>query len=482
MERDNRMSENKYLPIGTTIANKYEIIDILGEDEFELLYLIKAIGRNGSFFVAKELFLETFSFREQNYVSTIVEARGVFNKRKKQIIEELSTLKHNPQYNEIKIYGYEEDNDTIYTIMGFSSNASIERYLQFTPKENTILPELKQLRKKEKRNKGGDKKGVGLFFIFGLFLMLLTLGATIFYVYKFLRTNGVEVEEKFIAPKEISLKEHVVSEPKKPEKIVKTLAPKIVETAIPSISKPIISNSIAEKSTIKKEVIEKEVIEKEIIEKTPIINKPHVDKIEVIAQAKKVANKLAVKVEENKTIVNQEKLPPLAKVKKSIEKKVSIEKNLIEKKLIEKAKLSEMKKPKEITKKKKVEVSAKERIEKFLNSYIHTTSTASAQKTLRFYDKKLSKYFRFKNATHKTILKSQKRYNEKWMKRDFKISSFKIVKRYQKKGVNYYDLKTTTLWHVSNSKGKKRSGKSRGFMRLKEIDGSFKITSIYSLK
>ena len=472
MGRDNRMSENKYLPISTTIANKYEIIDILGEDEFELLYLVKAIGRKGSFFIAKELFLETFSFREQNYVSTIVDARGVFNKRKKQIIEELSNLKHNPQYNEIKIYGYEEDNDTIYTIMGFSSNASIERYLQFTPKENTILPELKQLRKKEKRNKGGDKKGVGLFFIFGIFLILLTLGATIFYAYKFLRNNGLEVEEKFIAPKEISLKEHVVSEAKKPEKIVKTLAPKIVETAIPSISKPIISNSIAEKSTIKKEVIKKE-----IIEKTPIINKPHVEKIEVIAQAQKIAEKLAVKIEENKTIVNQEKLPPLTNVKKSIEKKVSIEK-----KLIEKAKLTEIKKPKEITKKKKAEVSVEERIEKFLNDYIHTTSIASAQKTLRFYDKKLSKYFRFKQATHKTILKSQKRYNEKWMKRDFKMSDLKIVKRYQKKGLNYYDLKTTTTWHVSNAKGKKRSGKSRGFMRLKEIDGSFKITSIYSLK
>lgn len=466
MERDNRMSENKYLPIGTKIANKYEIIDILGEDEFELLYLIKGIGRKGSFFVAKELFLETFSFREENYVSTVVEARGVFNKRKKQIIEELSALKHNPQYNEIKIYGYEEENDTIYTIMGFSSNASIERYLQFTPKENTVLPELKQLRKKEKRNKRGEKKRIGLFFIFGLFLMLLTLGATIFYAYKFLRTNGVEVEEKFIAPKEVLLKEHVMSKPKKVEKTVTTLAPKVVETATPSIHKPSISKPIAETSTIEKEVI----------------NKPHVEKIEVIAQAKKVAEKLAVKLEENKTIVNQEMLPPLPKVKKSMEKKISLEEKVTEKKLTTKEKDIEKEKPKEITKNKKAEVFVDERIEKFLNSYIHTTSTASAQKTLRFYDKKLSKYFRFKQATHKTILKSQKRYNEKWTKRDFKISSFKITKRYQKKGVNYYNLKTMTTWHVSNAKGKKRSGKSRGFMRLKEIDGGFKITSIYSLK
>jgi len=117
----------------------------------------------------------------------------------------------------------------------------------------------------------------------------------------------------------------------------------------------------------------------------------------------------------------------------------------------------------------------------FLNHYI-TASASSAEETMEFYDKKVTKYFRFNHPSHKTIAKSQKRYNKKWVRREFKISDFKLVKTYKKNGINYYDLKTTTVWNVANKRGKKLSGKSRGRMTLKEVGDSFKITSIYTVK
>jgi hypothetical protein len=120
-------------------------------------------------------------------------------------------------------------------------------------------------------------------------------------------------------------------------------------------------------------------------------------------------------------------------------------------------------------------------LKEFLDTYIGASAT-SAEDTLKFYDKKVKKYFRFNHPSHERILKSQKRYNKKWIDREFEISDFQIVKTYQKNGVNYYDLTTTTVWNVRNKRGKKLSGKSRGYMILKELGDSFKITSIYTIK
>jgi len=181
------MKENKYLPIGSNIADKYEVIDILGEDEFEILYLVRDIQRQKTFFVLKELFLETFSSREGDLVFTIPEALGVFHKRKKQIIEEIKSRKGNLKNSEIKIYGYEDENNTVYTIMEYSNNASLEKYLHFIHKDTEPLPTLDELLSKEK------------IFDYALILKILLLSGLVlgitFYAYTFFQKDSLENDE-----------------------------------------------------------------------------------------------------------------------------------------------------------------------------------------------------------------------------------------------------------------------------------------------
>ena len=144
---------SKYLANGTIIGNHYEIIDILGEDDFEILYLVKNIHRRGSFFVIKELFLEVFSTRKDTRVETIPEALGVFNKRKSEIISEIDRIHRKHIENEIKVFAYFEENDTIYSCMAYTPNAKVEEYLQFEPKSDTKLPLLEELTQTEEEKK-----------------------------------------------------------------------------------------------------------------------------------------------------------------------------------------------------------------------------------------------------------------------------------------------------------------------------------------
>jgi len=127
-------------------------------------------------------------------------------------------------------------------------------------------------------------------------------------------------------------------------------------------------------------------------------------------------------------------------------------------------------------------ISIEMRIKSFLDDYIKSSSTGSISDTLNYYDTRVKKYFRFTNATHNTIRKSKQRYNKKWTNRRFEIIDFKIVKSYQKNSINYFDVKTTTIWTVYNQRNQKFSGKSKGIMTLKEVEKSFKIISISTVK
>jgi len=412
------MKENKYLPSGSTIADKYEVVDVLGEDEFEILYLVRDINRKGSFFVLKELFLETFSKREGELVFTVPEALGVFHKRKKEIIEEIKTQKLNSLNSEIKIYGYEDENNTVYTIMEFSNNASLEKYLQFTPKDVKSLPALDTLIKK--------KKSFNYAPILKILLSLGLVSGITFYGYRFFQQNSLEKDDYAL---------------KKP---VSKNFPKLKER-VTSVEKPEVQTHVALSSTtiVKQKHLKKEENRTEVVSK--VIKKPMVSTPPIVEE------KIIATLDNHQS--NEDKV-----VAVSEEKKVTKKKSMI-----------------------KVKHSAslpiKERLKAFLDKYI-MASARSKEGTLRFYDKHVKRYFKFKNPTHKTILRSQKIYNRKWVHREFKISYFKILKSYQKHGVHYYNLQTTTVWHIKSKRGKKISGKSRGFMTVKEVGDGFKITSI----
>jgi len=426
------MEKNKYLPAGSIIAKKYEVIETLGEDEFEILYLVRDIKRKGSFFVLKELFLETFSSREGELVFTVPEALGVFHKRKKQIIEEIKSQKLNSIKSEIKIYGYEDENNTIYTIMEFSNNASLEKYLQFTPKDVKSLPVLDELLNKKK------------IFNYSIILKILLLTGLLlgiaFYAYIYFQKSSLK-ENAYELKKPVN-KNFPKLKDRKKEVEEKSHKPQIKEVEV----KKDVSVKVEENLT----KVLPETTEELILE--PIIPKMIFD--ENLSEEPK-NSKNSTHKEHKETVTSS-----LVEDNFSKEKSVKEEKMAVVKKRI---------------------VPIDTRLKEFLDNYI-TASASSAEETMKFYDKKVKKYFRFNHPTHKTIIKSQKKYNKKWVKREFEISDFKIVKIYKKNNVNYYNLKTTTVWHVRNKRGKKLSGKSRGFMTLKEVGDSFTITSIYSLK
>jgi hypothetical protein len=460
------MKESKYLPIGSIIANKYEVIDILGEDEFEILYLVRDINRKGSFFVLKELFLDTFSKREGELVFTVPEALGVFHKRKKQIIEEITTQKPQLLKNEIKVYGYEDENNTVYTIMEFSNNASLEKYLQFTPKDVKSLPVLEELLKKNK------KPFNYLSFLKKLLFIALLLGIA-FFAYWFFQQNRLEQDEyalkKPTSKNFPTLKERGTS-------VAKTEVQAHIST--PSATTTVRQITPKKEEPLKKELsLKKELPLKKEENHPKIVTQTTKEPKEAMVATKPsvIEEKRSSKLENNQT----HKPTEVARVEENRvkkETKVTQSKSVTEKKkVIEQKKLIEHRSVKE--KKQPASLSINERLKAFLEKY--TTALASQEGTLKFYDKRVKRYFKFKNPTHKTIARSQKIYNRKWTKRDFSIADFKIVKSYQKNGVGYYDLKTTTLWHIANRQGKKRSGKSEEKLTLKEVGDGFKIVSIY---
>ncbi len=420
------MDRSKYLPVGWHIANKYEIIEVLGEDEFEILYLVRDIKRKGSFFVIKELFFETFSIREENFVSTSIEARAVFHKRKKEIKDEINARKLTIDSDEIRIFGYEEENDTIYTIMEYSSNASLERYLQYIDSDGASLPMLSKLVKE-------DKKRVSTSLSIKIFLALIVLLGMAYYLYQFFqKSESVE-----------SSKSSVVDEKK---------LPKLQDR---------------EEYVVKK-VAKAKTIEEPIVEKKPMVLKSelNISKVSKAVESIKADENSSIKTKEENLSKRQRNIT--SSIDTKIDNNSSLKVNFKSKEKVEPEDNSSTQTP---------EVA----IKIFLDNYIYATAT-SVKESLKYYDKRVKRYFRFRNIGHKTVANSQKRYNRKWTKRDFKILDFKILKSYKIDNINYYKIKTTTSWRVSNSRGKRLSGKSRGIMILKEFENSFKIVSIYRIK
>jgi hypothetical protein len=315
--------------------------------------------------------------------------------------------------------------------MEFSNNASLEKYLQYTPKDINSLPTLDELL-------NAEKKGKSTSFFLKLFLFLGIILVLMFYLYQYFQRDSIEEKLKTSATmdypklqdrtkikKEIEIKESI----------------KVLEVLV----KPMLDKQVAIKYEdnifAKLELVEEVEIEENL---TTIITKDIKSVVMEEVALKEIDMNTSV-IEENQTVILKEK---------------KIEENLT---IVDD------------------EISIQTSMKSFLDAYIDA-SASTVEGTLKFYDKEVQRYFKLKNATHKSISNSQKRYNRKWIKREFKISDFKIMKSYKKDNINYFDIKTTTVWSVSNKRGKKLSSTSRGFMTLKEVENSFKITSIYTLK
>ena len=144
------MLENnqEHLPVGYKIGNHYEIIEILGQGGFGIIYLVKDNERLGEIFVIKELFTRSFSSRNRNgtLVNNKLDSNNVFKKIKEDIVEEVNILTKINNKNIVKAYGCLEENNTIYSIMEFIEGEDLEKYNKKNSfDENEAKELLKQL-------------------------------------------------------------------------------------------------------------------------------------------------------------------------------------------------------------------------------------------------------------------------------------------------------------------------------------------------
>ena len=452
---------SKYLANGTIIGGHYKIIDVLGEDDFEILYLVKNIHREGSFFVIKELFLEVFSERKGNRVETIPEAQGVFNKRKDEIISEIDNLHRKHIKDEIKVFAYFEENNTIYSCMAYTPNAKVEAYLQFEPKEDTKLPRLEELTQKVKE----DKKSSSLLLI-GV-VLLVFIGALILAFNQYgdkLKALNIWSSDRHI---EVNITKEKNNTLREVDKVVESNRTQTKEK-----KELIVENNFSLMDIPKKEI---GVIRQEhqLIEEN--ITKEEVNKTNL---TKKVVDDINISKEKvNDTNVSNLK-------KDNQEREANLTKKIVDNRDItdiEKENIEEI--SQNIQKDSNLsEIFSEAKLHKFLNNYIKTTAHASSKKIMKLYDDKIKRYFQFKNITPTKVGKSVRAYNRKWKYRNFKLLNFKILKRYSKDGVNYCDIRTYTKWYVSNPNGKRGAGRTKGFMTIKDTKDGFKVKAIYGIR
>ncbi len=429
------MNNSKYLPVGINIGGHYEIIDVLGDDDFEILYLVRDTQRRGSFFVLKELFLESFSSRDNQLVFTIPEAEGVFKKRKQEIILEIDIYKKNNPRDEVKIYGYIEENNTIYTIMEFTNNFSLENYLHFHPRDEIILPPLDEITKKKGEN--------SFLFLKILIVSLLIVLGLVFYAKKMIKEDREKPKDKpnvVVSQTQIhhpALKSRE-DDYKKLESRMNIIEPskELKPNKDVEIKDDSFMDSEAEELPSQNSIIKNETQKKEL--KTTIIeeiNNPS--------------------TQEHKNISLDNKIETSSTDSNTLETKIQ----------------KELK-----------DTFNRDTIKNFLDRFIASSATGSIDDIVSQYDYHVDRYFSLRNISQSAIKRDKRRYNRRWINRNFQIESFKILKKYKRDGTDYCDIRTVTKWRVESNHGKRASGKSRGLMTIKNTDNGFKVKSIYTTR
>jgi hypothetical protein len=412
--------QNEYLPIGYKIGSHYEIVKVLGDDEFEIVYVVKDIHRLETLFVIKELFLKEYCFRdEQNGVYILEKSKESFQKTKENLIFEVNIIKERRERNRVQTYGYFEENNTLYTIMEFINSAEISNYLKIIPKKSIKEREPKPKVKIEREERKEKPKSY-------LFLKMLIASIVLFIVLVLYSFNMIEEDKN--RPRENSV------------------ATAVKKTVIPH---PVLTDRT------QKEKIESDIPKSKITDATRYIppeNKGEVEKIEI---DKGVPTEEIIEIEREEPI-------------KSTAPKESIEVVYVPPKRDS------------IALHNNGPTFNKKNIKKFLESFISSAEENSIDKILSHYDTHIDRYFSINNATHKNIYRDKIKYNRKWVQRDFELLDFEILNISKINNIEYCDIRKKTRWSVSTNSGQRASGVSRVFMVLKRTNSGFKIKTIYS--
>jgi len=196
------MEKNYYLSVGSKLGGHYEIIQVLGEDDSEILYLVKDIHRRDTLFVLKEFYLKEHSFREAREVLPFEKSKYLFDERKKEILSEINLLLTHNHKDELQTYGYFEEHNTIYTIMEFINDANLTGYLKEETHDQTPEAPISELsvsevpvenksekkQDKPKKEQKEEKKDSSIFLKILIVSVLIFLGLA-YYAYDMIKTD-----------------------------------------------------------------------------------------------------------------------------------------------------------------------------------------------------------------------------------------------------------------------------------------------------
>ena len=455
------MESKQYLPVGFQLGGHYEIIEVLGEDDFEILYLVKDTHRLQTMFVIKELFLKNISLRTQDHtIHTLEHSKYIFEETKKELVVEAQKLQtSNYQKDKIQTYGYFEENNTIYIIMEFVNDTELNNYLNIQPKkENKVIPpsvkeeyELKQER---------PKSTFFLKILIGAVFIFIGLGV---YAYQMIEEDKQKAKEK---PTVVVVKNTPMQHPELTNRNRKTQENTNTSTTINRTqeeNKEEIQKSLPSGA----EYIHKN---KEEVEEVKQDNNP----FDTIPNDEIYIDNEVEEIEEEPEFQVPYVAPPAPSV--SLGTKIETPQHQANRSHSLGTPIQQN------IPKKTLPKFTRASIEQFLNRFIDSSSTGSVESIASHYDYHVDQYFSLRNITHTKIKDDKRRYNTKWTDRNFEIINFYIIRKYQRDGTEYCDIKTKTRWNVSTENGKYRSGISRGFMSLKSTDQGFKVKSIYTLK
>ena len=445
------MENSKYLPIGLKLGGHYEIVNILGEDDFEILYKVKDLHRLNTPYVIKELFLNAYSLRnDDNQLYTPAKSKYVFEETKKEVIEEIQLLlKENSQPNHI--IGYFEENNTIYTIMEFIDNHNLNIYLNYFKKssEKTVETPKKEIEKEKKK----------------------------------VPEEKIEESVEEIIDKKVENLPSIKVLEKKLEKRNKSKSSFFQKLLMGTI----ILFSLLGAYAYYMITSQKHKVEEEQSNNVKVIvkNQPTTAHYPPLIDRNKTHIELRLQ-ESNSTDETEKSNREQDKQTKSGDSFDDFNETLD--KLVysnnETEKIDEEKIIKSEPSKELLDTPFNRRsVKTFLDKFITASINGSINQILSYYDNRVERYFSLKDVNKKTIYYDKVKYHKKWTNREFTIIDFDIIRVYKKGGANYCDIRTKTQWRVSNSDfSKTASGVSKGVMSIKEINNLFKVTSIYTTK
>jgi hypothetical protein len=456
------MQNDQYLPLGLNIGGHYEIVKLLGEDDFEIVYLVKDIHRLETNFILKELFLKEFSFRNENIVYTLEKSKDIFEEMKQGIINDVNILQKNRDANRLQTYGYFEENGTIYTIMEFSNNSSLDSYLKIQSKreKEDLIP---QSTDKNEESENEPKSFIFLKMLIVSLVVLIGLGV---YAYKIIEDNKNKAKENVkvvVADKHVPtpiphppLTDRVKRDTQQEEK--SRITPSI-EEEIPTPTKtPRYIPEIPEGND-EYEIIEEETFP--IIEEQKRVEEPketHQNR-EYIPEIKRPKEENIVKEE---VVVKKEETIPTTQPTPKVSHHLPKENRSKNRHLAQKFN--------------------RESVRSFLENFVSISGQNSIDALVSLYDTHVNRYFRLNNVIHADIYRDKVRYNRKWVHREFTLIDFEILNIYVENDKEYCDIRKNIRWKVSTKNSETASGTSKTFMTIRYTKRGFKVKSIYTIR